>query len=468
MHSHTSLSDGTGTPDDAFQSARNADLDFFAVTEHNHSRAAGDDGVFLTPSGYETLKQSAIDHTQDGVFVAIHGQEVSTISKGNHVNVFNSDNIVDIENGDFRDLYERYLRDHTEVPFIQFNHADVRKDRNPQTPSRKRNNDYGIGQYNQDFRQLVAAADNHVSLMELIIGPAFSPATNFAHHNGKHEHDYLFYLNEGFRIAPSAGQDNHEPNWGFSTEARMGVWATALTKEAIFKALRDRRTFASEDRNISVSFRAGETWMGDTVEITPDSQLDFQFSILDPDEPGARYKVKVFEDAAIGGDLPRVVDIIEVNGNTNNFQFSRNPDVGSYYFLKITQSSTSEGDRDDIWTAPIWVAPAIDDDPGIDHKKSNLIDWNEAHDFVGQDVAVEGQIVDSFLSDRVLFLNFGTNFRDTLTLVVFADDFTAFGDMEDLEQDIVGNKVRANGKISVYRDRVQMILNSPDQLQMIP
>ena len=45
LHSHTSYSDGTGTPAQAFAFARNTaptPLDFLAVTEHNHSGAGLD------------------------------------------------------------------------------------------------------------------------------------------------------------------------------------------------------------------------------------------------------------------------------------------------------------------------------------------------------------------------------------------------------------------------------------------
>jgi hypothetical protein len=37
-------------------------------------------------------------------FAALHGQEFSTISSGNHVNVFGWDDILTVENGNFKDL----------------------------------------------------------------------------------------------------------------------------------------------------------------------------------------------------------------------------------------------------------------------------------------------------------------------------------------------------------------------------
>lgn len=151
LHAHTSFSDGSGTPDDAYTMAREAGLDFFAVTEHNHRKAAGRDGIFLTPDLYDELKRSARAHTKSGEFVAIFGQEVSTNSAGNHVNVFNASEICDIEKGDFKTLYEEWLPLHPEVPFIQFNHPNFRKDQRQSTKPKERNNDYGIDDYKATF-----------------------------------------------------------------------------------------------------------------------------------------------------------------------------------------------------------------------------------------------------------------------------------------------------------------------------
>src|SRR5262245_38755338 len=40
LHSHTSYSDGSGIPEDAYTHARDvAKVDFLAITEHNHSQA---------------------------------------------------------------------------------------------------------------------------------------------------------------------------------------------------------------------------------------------------------------------------------------------------------------------------------------------------------------------------------------------------------------------------------------------
>jgi len=85
LHAHTSYSDGSGTPKQAFTYARQTgNLDFMAVTEHNHAAAgptSGDraDGILIATDStlYPKLIDDANAANQDNKFVAIYGQEFS-------------------------------------------------------------------------------------------------------------------------------------------------------------------------------------------------------------------------------------------------------------------------------------------------------------------------------------------------------------------------------------------------------
>jgi hypothetical protein len=114
LHSHTGYSDGTGTPAEAFTYARDvADLDFLAVTEHNHATADTGapadrrNGVLIAhrpelyAGGSDSLVAAAAAATEPGRFVALYGQEFSTISSGNHVNVFDVPQVIDAPSGAF-------------------------------------------------------------------------------------------------------------------------------------------------------------------------------------------------------------------------------------------------------------------------------------------------------------------------------------------------------------------------------
>jgi hypothetical protein len=69
LHSHTSLSDGSGTPAEAYEHARDtAGLDFLALTEHNHAQAgdiAGNPMLYTGP-GSLSLIPTANSFTEDG------------------------------------------------------------------------------------------------------------------------------------------------------------------------------------------------------------------------------------------------------------------------------------------------------------------------------------------------------------------------------------------------------------------
>lgn len=118
LHAHTRYSDGSGLPSEAFAMAKGAGLDFFAVTEHNHDKAelgAKDrtDGVLIATkhSLYDgadaaSLKSAAAKASKDGVFVALYGQEYSTIGSGNHINVLDAPGVIDAKSGKFDALMD--------------------------------------------------------------------------------------------------------------------------------------------------------------------------------------------------------------------------------------------------------------------------------------------------------------------------------------------------------------------------
>ena len=84
------------------------------------------------------------------------------------------------------------------------------------------------------------------------------------------EKDYLHYLNLGFHLAPSTGQDNHYRTWGTVSDARVAVLADNLTKQEILNALKNRRAYATEDKNLKVIFRANGHLMGSIVGTLPE------------------------------------------------------------------------------------------------------------------------------------------------------------------------------------------------------
>lgn len=370
LHAHTSYSDGSGTPEDAYRMACSAGLDFFAITEHNHEAGDGKgdrrDGVVIatSPELYsgspDSLVASADRENNPGNCVTIYGQEFSTISRGNHVNVFDVGNVIDVENGRF-DLLLDWLGSNPDgagqMPLIQFNH--------PRSGKRSVR-DYGRDDFD-DGSELAwqQAMSPHVSLIEVFNAPALKPGTGQRTHDRSSQ--YKKYLNLGLHLGPSVGQDNHYRNWGSSTDARVAVVAPEFTRRGILAGLRARHVYATEDRNLKIVFRSGSALMGDVTDPPAIGQeLPLTIQIVDADEPDASYVIDVYKDVAGGPPPSRPIESFELTGNRPDpfpLEGVRLEALGEYVFLRITQFSDElqedeEHPDDDVaWTAPIWFEP---------------------------------------------------------------------------------------------------------------
>jgi len=372
LHSHTAKSDGSSTPTRAYNHARNnARIQFLMLSEHNHndnlSCAIADDPVLYSDAGDVTSSVGAANRANiDGTFVALYGQEFSTHSAGNHVNVFDIPNVIPTAmNGDFAALLDWLARPENRdssnrVALIQFNH--------PWAESSTDDEEYGHDDFSP-VSEWVRRMDEVTELIEVVNGPAKNAGTNLRPANIEPAH-YRQYLNLGFHLGPTANQDNHRQNWGNSTTARTGVITTELSKAGIMNALRARHVFATTDMNLEVIGRVNGALMGDVVDpgqMPVGTELNVTVSILDRGEEGdpqpPHYRVRVFSDDGPGGDEATVVAIHDAAGAANVPVQLVIPEViylgvGQYLFLEVHQfshaESVSSSASDKVWTAPVW------------------------------------------------------------------------------------------------------------------
>lgn len=398
LHAHSSYSDGLGTPEDAYQMACDAGLDFFAVTEHNH--AAGDgkgerrDGLMIAtqPELYQgtasSLVESANRLNKPGECVTIYGQEFSTISSGNHANIFDIGKVIDAPNGDFAKLLE-WLQANPDASgntaLMQFNH--------PAGGQRARL-DYGRDDFGGDEQMWVQSMAPHVSLIEILNAPALQDGVHQRTHS--RQGLYFRYLNLGFHLAPSVGQDNHYRNWGFSTDARVAVITPDFTRTGILEALRARHAYASEDKNLRVIFRSGDALQGDIADPPPiGEELDLTVQIVDDDEPDAAYRIDVFKDVVGGKPVSAPIESYEVTGDQSVplvLEGIRLEALGEYVLLRITQYGREDDEHaedDVLWTAPIWFEPSsfhhdLDALPGL--RIASMIPDPEGEDFTNEQI----------------------------------------------------------------------------------
>lgn len=125
--------------------------------------------------------------------MALYGQEISTISSGNHINIFDVDSVVTVANGEVKALLD-WMALHPSSggghAVLQFNHprGGVGEPK-----------DYGRDEYDLE-REWVEALDPHVELIEVLNAPALKDGMGFRSHH--YEREYFGYLNLGFHISP--------------------------------------------------------------------------------------------------------------------------------------------------------------------------------------------------------------------------------------------------------------------------
>ena len=185
LHSHTSYSDGQGIPEDAYRHARDvAGLDFLAVTEHNHraapSRIEDEPSLYSGPSSL-SLIQTAARFMDEGTFVALYGQEFSSIGSGNHANVLDAPAVIQtsaVPNGRWDKLLLDWLPAHLDSsgqrPLLLLNH--------PSQSSSPNDKEYGVDDIDDpataedegfdSFDHWRAELDAHAQLINIVNGPS--------------------------------------------------------------------------------------------------------------------------------------------------------------------------------------------------------------------------------------------------------------------------------------------------------
>lgn len=357
LHSHSGVSDGKGTPEEAFKHAKEH-VNFLCLSEHNHMSNAAE---------LEQVRSAANSSTA-GDFVGIVGQEFSTISGGNHVNVYNVHVPIPASlNKNYKGLFEQWLPDFVEKngsPLVvaQFNH-----------PART-SEDYGIARkgefanYDGDWSEFVRRVDPWVSLIAVVSGPADSsgpqsPPTN-VHRDatGTFLNAWKHYLDKGFHLSPVADQDNHRKTWGNRTTARTGVWIDGtLTRDRLLTALRNGQAYATEDPNLSLWFGVGDSVMGSRMpEPVDGGDVRFQVKVIDSDEPSSMYRISLFHDLVGDGEQPEIQTESEPVQSGETWETTEVHTSGRHelFFVQVSQVS-STGPRDDAWSAPIWIDPGI-------------------------------------------------------------------------------------------------------------
>jgi hypothetical protein len=309
LHSHTALSDGQGTPQEAYLYARDtAQIDILALTDHTS---------YLTQGNYQYTRAVADSFTESGRFIAIAGQEFGNLSAFGHFSMFEAENLCPVSVYDLVSTYEWVANNKVQT---QFNHPRL--------------GDFDDFTYSRN-------GDKYVSAIEVVNSSGL--------YTPYYEERYIDALNQGWYIAPVANQDNHHKHWGNATTSLgqiplTAICADSLTKDAILEAIGKGRIYACEikpatDKILLKDFSIGDKFMGEIYRST-DKHLIINLEVTASNKFAALYLYK-------NGVILDSVSAID----TNQIKWVKHDTISSgYYFVKGVQQ---DGDR--FWTGPIWV-----------------------------------------------------------------------------------------------------------------
>jgi endonuclease YncB( thermonuclease family) len=119
------------------------------------------------------------------------------------------------------------------------------------------------------------------------------------------------------------------------------------------------------------------------------------------------------------------------------------------------------------------VDPARDVSPGVPVTARKaappggvVVPWEEAHRHAGEEIVVEGTVVRTYRTATMLYLNFHTNWKRYLTVVIHDKDLQRFP--KDPEAAFRGKKIRARGEVRLYKDRPEMVIRDPGDITVVP
>ncbi|MBN2523494.1 MAG: CehA/McbA family metallohydrolase [Bacteroidales bacterium] len=323
LHNHTGVSDGEGTPQQAYYYARyTADLDFFGLSDHSDVSGS------INPIEWLDIIVQANYYNLDGVFTAFYGFEWTNNTYG-HINVFNTDNICKAEDP-LTNTFLEFVGWLSEYPnsIAFFNHPG-----------------YWQADPQLEFGNFATTPSNQFVGIEL-----WNAANSFNHYdnepgyysgdNGKSYYDEA--NSRGWKIGASGGGDEHHAEWGTRFPSRMAILANNLTRDDLLAAMKARRFYSTLDKNLCLSFKINGKEMGSSVI---EGYNTVQIQAKDGED---------FESVIIYNQDHEIIDDPEwYNLNTDEVNISTNINMsyGDYFYVRIKQE-----DGDEAISSPIWVS----------------------------------------------------------------------------------------------------------------
>lgn len=97
--------------------------------------------------------------------------------------------------------------------------------------------------------------------------------------------------------------------------------------------------------------------------------------------------------------------------------------------------------------------------------KLPVISYREAEKYIGEEVIVKGEIVNTAKTEEVSFLNFSHNFQNTLSLVIFNHNLIKFSYQPD--EYLKNREIKVLGKIKLYQGVPEIIVEEAENIMLV-
>lgn len=349
IHGHTAEnSDGQGTLVEANEYARDqGKFDYFILTDHSNSfdKAPSTDTVATIGdlNNYNTTnqqwvngKKAAADATTS-TFLADYAYEMTWSGGPGHVNTFNTQGFVSRLNKELNtktndagmQAYYQLLKN-TAGSITQFNH-----------PGPTFGNFADFGYYSPEI-------DEKINLIEIGNGEgAVGSGGYFQSIN-----QYILALDKGWHVAPTNNGDNHKKGWGTSNTVATVVYTNDFTMSGIYQAMRDRSVWATENRDLDVTYHLNDGTnthsMGTILDVLP-ATANITVTAKNKDAGTETSNIASIQLISNSGKV--VNEKTYAAGNSDvTYTYEMTAPAAGYYFAKITDNQGFVA-----LTAPIWI-----------------------------------------------------------------------------------------------------------------
>ncbi len=386
LHSHTEYSDGAGSLAEAYQYAMNAkDVDYLIVTDHSNyfdrSSTATVSSYYnlssLEKSGaltkWEEARATAAEYNAKSAdFIAAYGYEMTWSSGPGHTNTFNTYGVVSRNNRQLNDKLG-YAGMHLYNDLMVNADRGLDENGNPVSHTKYIENAPVVSQLNHpgvtfgtfdEYAGYNEARDEIICLIE--VGNGSGSVLNSGYWRSYSEYDKCLAM--GWHVAPTNNQDNHGRRWGDSNTHRSVILTNDFTEAGLYRAMSQRRVYATEDQNLTIYYYLNGALMGDIIQ-TNDAKVHITADISDPN--GERIST-----VSVIGENGLTLQTYTVTGSSCALDVTID-NTQRYYYLKVV-----EADGDIAVTAPVWVEPEQSGcrhewDGGVFTKRPNCTEGGE-------------------------------------------------------------------------------------------